>query len=75
MFQNRSDYTITKITIRVKLTDRDTNEHQWYEVELGLFAGVIIPPGETVVLTGNVGATKGDKDFYWEIAEMRGYKD
>jgi internalin A len=73
-FHNSSDYTITQITIRVRLTDRNTSEQQWYEVILGP-PGAVIPPGETMVLTGDVGATRGDKDFYWEIAEMRGYKD
>jgi len=74
LFQNNSDYTITKITIRIRLTDRETNEQQWYEVVLGP-PGAVIPPGETVVLTGDVGATRGDRDFYWEIVEMRGYRN
>ena len=74
MFHNDSDYTITQITIMIRLTDRITNEQQWYEVVLGP-PGAVIPPGETMVLTGNVGVSRGDKDFYWEVVEMIGYRN
>jgi len=71
-FHNYSEYTITQVTINVRLTDRITGQQQWYEVVLGPL-GAIIPPGQTAILSADVGVTKDGKDFYWEIIDMTGY--
>jgi parallel beta-helix repeat protein len=71
-FHNGSNYTITRVTINIRLTDKITDEQQWYEVVLGP-PGAVIPPGETVILSGDVGITRKDKDFYWDVVEMVGY--
>ncbi|MHC4533079.1 MAG: leucine-rich repeat domain-containing protein [Planctomycetota bacterium] len=71
-FYNGSEYTITRITINVRLTDRITGQQQWYEVVLGPL-GAIILPGQTAILSADVGVTNDGKDFYWEIIDMTGY--
>ena len=71
-FHNGSEYTITQVTINIRLTDKITDEQQWYEVVLGP-PGAVIPPGETVILSGDVGITRKDKDFYWDVVDIVGY--
>ncbi len=72
MFHNDSDYTITQVTVNIRLTDEETGEQEWYEVVLGP-PEVVIQPGETVILSGDVGVTGEDRDLYWEVARMTGY--
>lgn len=71
-FHNGSNYTITQVTINIRMTDKITYEQQWYEVVLGP-PGAVIPPGETVILSGDVGITRKDKDFYWDVGDIVGY--
>ncbi len=73
-FYNGSDYTITQVTIKIKLSGGITRDQQWYVVVLGP-PGAIIPPGETAILSGDVGVARGDRDFYWEVVEIVGYKN
>jgi parallel beta-helix repeat protein len=73
-YHNGSDYTITQITVNLGLTDEETGEQEWYRVVLGPL-GAVIPPGETVVLAGDIGIAIGDRDFCWEVVEMLGYID
>jgi Tol biopolymer transport system component len=73
-FYNDSDYTITQVTIKIRLTDNMTGEHQWYDVMLGP-PGSVILAGETVILSGDVGVTRRNKGFYWEVIRMIGYKN
>lgn len=73
-FHNDTEYLVTKITIKIKLTDEKTGEESWHQLALGP-PGAIIPPGETVVLSGDAGVTRKGKDFYWEVVEMLGYTD
>ena len=72
-YHNSSEYTITKVTIKIRLTDKQTKKAEWYQVVLGP-PGSVIPPGQTVVLSADVGVTREGKEFFWDVVEMEGYK-
>jgi hypothetical protein len=74
MFHNDSVYTITQVILNIRLTDEVTSEQECYEVVLGP-PGAIIPPGETVILSGDIPVVVGRRDFFWEIVRMLGYID
>ncbi|HUT28447.1 MAG TPA: hypothetical protein VMX13_01550 [Sedimentisphaerales bacterium] len=72
-FHNSSEYTITTVAIKIRLTDKKTEEVKWYQVILGP-PGSLIPPGQTAVLSADVGVTRKGKEFFWDVVEMEGYK-
>ena len=71
MLQNNSDYIITQVTIEITLSGIITDDVLWYTVELGP-TGATIQPGETAILSGDVGVTNEGYNVSWEIIEIMG---